>query len=49
MPLDRLRTISYNTLGCAKDAIFHSQAYSGALQKVAFNIPFLWALKTTVS
>lgn len=49
MPLDRLRTISYNTLGCAKDIVFNSQAYSGALQKLAFNIPFLWALKTTVS
>ena len=49
MPIDRLRTISYNTLGCARDAVFNSQAYSGAFHKLAFNIPFLWALKTTVT
>ena len=48
MPLDRLRTLSYNTLGSVKEAFYHSQAYSGVFYKVAFNIPFLWALRTTV-
>lgn len=48
MPLDRLRTLSYNTLGSVRETFYRSQAYSGAFHKFAFNIPFLWALRTTV-
>ena len=48
MPLDRLRTLSYVTLGGLREQAFRSHAYSGALYKVGFNVPFLWALSTTV-
>ena len=49
MPVDRLRTLSYVNLGSLKSVFHSSYAYSGALLKAGFNIPYLWALNTTVN
>ena len=49
MPIDRLRTLSYNSFIGYRQLALNSQAFSGAIQKLGFNIPFLWALRTTIN